>query len=119
MVLIFATNTHYLFIAAIARSYSMFAPAKHLMVQDAAVVVLQEVITIFSIGVQMAAPLMVFALVFNVALGLVGRVMPQFQVFFAGTPLTLIAGLSIFGMSLGTAMLIWLDRFRDFMRIFT
>ena len=119
MVLIFATNTHYLFIAAIARSYTMFAPGKHLMVQDAAVVVLQEVMTIFSIGVQMAAPLMVFALVFNVALGLVGRVMPQFQVFFAGTPLTLIAGLSIFGMSLGTAMLIWLDRFRDFMRIFT
>jgi len=119
MVLLFATNLHHVFIAAIARSYSLFAPARHVLVQDAAAVALQETVSIFSLGVQMAAPLMVFALVFNVALGLVGRVMPQFQVFFAGAPLTLLAGLSIFGMSLGTAMLIWLDRFRDFMRLFT
>ncbi len=119
LVLVFATNTHHLFIAAIARSYSLFAPAKHVLVQDAAAVALHTVISSFSLGVQMAAPLMVFALVFNVALGLVARVMPQFQVFFAGAPLTLIGGLSIFGLSFGTALLIWLDRYREFMRLFT
>ncbi len=119
LVLLFATDSHYLFIAAIARSYSLFAPARHVLVQDAAAVALQALISSFSLGVQMAAPLLVFSLVFNVALGLVGRVMPQFQVFFAGAPLTLIAGLSIFGLSLGTGMLIWLDRYRDFMRLFT
>jgi flagellar biosynthetic protein FliR len=119
LVLLFATDAHYMFIGAIARSYSLFAPARHVLVQDAAAVALQAVISSFSLGVQMAAPLLVFALVFNVALGLVGRVMPQFQVFFAGAPLTLIAGLSVFALSLGTGMLIWLDRYRDFMRLFT
>jgi flagellar biosynthetic protein FliR len=119
LVLLFATDSHYLFIAAIARSYTLFAPAKHVLVQDAATVALQAATSSFALGVQLAAPLMVFALVFNVALGLVGRVMPQFQVFFAGAPLTLLAGLSVFALSLGTGMLIWLDRYREFMRLFT
>ncbi len=119
MVLLFATDSHHLFIAAIARSYTLFAPARHVLVQDAAAVALQAVSAMFSLGIQMAAPMMVFSLVFNAALGLVGRVMPQFQVFFAGAPLTLLAGLSIFALSLGTGMLIWLDRYREFMRLFT
>ena len=119
MVLLFATDSHHLFIAAIARSYTLFAPARHVLVQDAAAVALQAVASSFSLGIQMAAPLMVFSLVFNAALGLVGRVMPHFQVFFAGAPLTLLAGLSIFAVSLGTGMLIWLDRYREFMRLFT
>jgi flagellar biosynthetic protein FliR len=119
MVLLFATNTHHLFIAAIARSYTLFAPAKHVLVQDAATVALRAMADSFSLGLQLAAPIMVFALVFNVALGLVGRVMPQFQVFFAGAPLTLLFGLSIVALSLGTGMLVWLDHFRDFLRFFT
>jgi flagellar biosynthetic protein FliR len=119
MVLLFATNTHHLFIGAIARSYSLFAPARHVLVQDAAAVALRSMAGSFSLGLQLAAPLMVFSLVFNIALGLVGRVMPQFQVFFAGAPLTLLFGLSIFALSLGTGMLVWIDRYRDFLRLFT
>ncbi len=119
VVLLFASDVHYLFIGAIARSYSLFAPARHVLVQDAAAVALKTMSTTFALGVQLAAPLLVFSLVFNVALGFVGRVMPQFQVFFAGSPLILLFGLSIFALSLGTGMLIWLDSYRDFLRMFT
>jgi flagellar biosynthetic protein FliR len=119
VVMIFATNTHHLFIAAIARSYTLFAPAKHVLVQDAAAVALQAASSSFALGIELAAPLLVFALVFNVALGLIGRVMPQFQIFFAGAPLTLIFGLSIIALSLGGLMLVWLDRYRDFLRLLT
>ena len=48
----------------------------------------------FALGVQLAAPVIVFALVFNIATGLVGRVMPQFQVFFVASPLSVLLGLS-------------------------
>ena len=57
---------------------------------------------------------MVFALVFNTALGLVARIMPQFQVFFAAQPLNLLLGLSVFALSVGAMGLVWLDRFRAF-----
>ena len=119
VVMLFATDTHHLFIAAIARSYTLFAPAKHVLVGDSAAMALQAVTSTFSLGLQLAAPLIVFSLVFNIALGLVGRVMPQFQVFFAGAPLMLIFGLSIFALSFGGGVLIWIDRYRDFLRLFT
>ena len=117
--LIFATNMHHLFIAAIARSYSLFAPAKHVLVQDAALVVIQGIGSSFALGVQLAAPVIVFSLVFNIAAGLVGRVMPQFQIFFAAAPLTVLLGLSIFALSLGSGLMVWANHYQDYLRLFT
>ncbi|MDB5467531.1 MAG: flagellar biosynthetic protein FliR, partial [Phenylobacterium sp.] len=59
-----------------------------------------------------------FALIFNVATGLVGRVMPQFQIFFVTSPLMVLMGLSIFALSLGVMGMTWLDRYRDVLRPF-
>ena len=119
MVLVFSGDLHHLFIGAIARSYTLFAPARHVLVQDAATVAIQTMGSAFALGIQLAAPVIVFSLVFNIATGLIARVMPQFQVFFAVTPLALLLGLSVFALGLGGLMLIWLDRYRDFLRLFT
>jgi flagellar biosynthetic protein FliR len=72
----------------------------------------------FSLGLQLAAPVVVFSLVFNVATGLVGRVMPQFQIFFVATPLMVLLGLSIFALSLGVIGMVWVDRYHDLLRTF-
>ena len=66
----------------------------------------------FSLGLQLAAPVVVFSLIFNVAAGLVGRVMPAFQIFFAAAPLSIILGLSIFALSLGALGTLFIDRYR-------
>ena len=66
----------------------------------------------------MAAPVNVFAIIFNLASGLVGRVMPQFQVFFATAPLSILLGLSIFTLSLGVVGTIFIDRYRSLAQIF-
>jgi flagellar biosynthetic protein FliR len=117
--LIFSTNLHHLFIAAIARSYTLFAPARHVLVGDAAGVAIRTAASSFALGIQLAAPIIVFSLVFQVATGLIGRVMPTFQIFFAAAPLTLLLGLSIFALSLGAGALIWLEHYRDFLRPLT
>jgi flagellar biosynthetic protein FliR len=117
--LIFATNLHHLFIAALARSYTLFAPARHVMVQDAAGIAVRAAAETFALGIQLAAPMLVFSLVFQAATGLVGRVMPTFQIFFASTPLTLMLALSIFALSLGAGTLVWLEHYRDFLRPLT
>jgi flagellar biosynthetic protein FliR len=118
LTLIFATNLHHLFIGGIVNSYAMFAPTKKLLIADAGQMAIRLMSEAFMVGVQLAAPVMVFALVFNVAAGLVGRVMPQFQVFFAATPLNVLMGLSVFALSLGTVGLVWLSRYRDVAAIF-
>jgi len=117
-VLIFATNTHHLFVAGLVGSYEVIAPAKPLMMNDFAAMAVKTVGDSFLLGVQLAAPVIVFALIFNLASGLVARVMPSFQVFFAAAPLSVILGLSVFALSLGVLGTVFIDRFRVLARVF-
>ena len=110
--LLFATNTHHLFIAGIVGSYQLMAPAKPLMLNDFAAVAVRTMGEAFLLGVQLSAPVLVFALIFNLASGLVARVMPQFQIFFAAAPLSVILGLSVFALSLGVLGTVFIDRYR-------
>ncbi|PZO01863.1 MAG: flagellar biosynthetic protein FliR [Alphaproteobacteria bacterium] len=117
--LVFATNTHHLFIAGLVGSYRLIAPVQPLATGDFATLAIRTLGESFLLGVQLAAPVMVFALIFNLASGLVGRVMPQFQVFFAAAPLSIILGLSVFALSLGVVGTIFIDRYRALAGQFT
>ena len=116
--LIFATNTHHLFIAGLVGSYELVAPARPLIVADFATLAIRTIADSFALGVQLAAPVIVFALVFNMASGLVARVMPAFQIFFVASPLSVILGLSVFALSLGVIGTVFIDRYRDLARLF-
>jgi len=118
VVLVFDTDLHAMFLAAIVHSYTLFSPLKHVPLNDAATLAEETVAKSFTLGVQLAAPVLVFSLVFNIAVGLVGRVMPQFQIFFAATPLTLILGLSLFALSLGAIGLVWVQGYEALIRNF-
>ncbi|MES2034152.1 MAG: flagellar biosynthetic protein FliR [Pseudomonadota bacterium] len=117
-VLLMTTNLHHLFFAAMFNSYNLFPFGGTVPVADAATLAVQTVAGSFALGIQLAAPVIVFSIVFNLAAGLVGRVMPQFQIFFVATPLSVILGLSIFALSLGTIGMIWTGRYRDLLEVF-
>jgi flagellar biosynthesis protein FliR len=117
-VLVFATNTHHLFIAGLVGSYELIAPARPLVTGDFVELAVRTVGDSFLLGVQLAAPVIVFALVFNLASGLVGRVMPAFQIFFVAAPLSVILGLSVFALSLGVLGTVFIDRYRDLANLF-
>jgi flagellar biosynthetic protein FliR len=114
LTLVFSTDLHQLFIGGIVRSYSVFPTGKPFPVRELSTLAVHTVGQIFALGVQLSAPVIVFSLVFNIGAGLIARAMPQFQVFFVAAPLTLLLGLSVFGLSLGLLGLVWIDRFRVF-----
>jgi flagellar biosynthetic protein FliR len=114
LALVFATDLHQMFIAAIVRSYGLFPAGRGVSVADFGQLAITTMSSIFALGVQLAAPVIVFSLVFNVAAAFIGRTMPQFQIFFVATPLSVLLGLSIFALSLGMVGLIWTERFRAF-----
>ena len=119
IVLIFATDLHHLFVAAIVHSFELFPFSRAVPVADAGQLAIQTVGRSFGLGLQLAAPVVVFSLIFNIATGLVGRVMPQFQVFFVATPLNVLLGLSVFALSLGVIGMVWVDRYRDLIGMFS
>jgi flagellar biosynthetic protein FliR len=111
LALLFATDTHYLVIAALNDSYRIFAPGEFMPSGDVAALATQAFATAFKIGVQLAAPFLVFGLVFNVGLGVLARLMPQMQVYFVGVPLSIFAGFLIFAAVLTTIMGTFMDYF--------
>lgn len=118
LLLIFTTDLHHLFISAIVKSYSLFPFTRPVQVADAGQLAVQTVSRSFALGIQLSAPVMVFSLIFNIATGLVGRVMPQFQIFFVASPLMVLTSLSIFALSIGVIGMVWIDHYHDLLRIF-
>jgi flagellar biosynthetic protein FliR len=118
LVLIMSTNLHHMFLSAIVRSYTIFPFTRGIPLADANTLAIQTVSQSFALGLQLAAPVVAFSLIFNVAIGLVGRVMPQFQIFFVASPLMVLLGLSIFALSLGLIGVVWIDHYRDLISMF-
>ncbi len=113
IVLIMTTDLHHMFLGAVVKSYTVFPVTRDIPLADGAALAVQTLGRSFALGLQLAAPVVAFALIFNIAAGLVGRAMPQFQVFFVATPLMLLLGLSLFALTLGAAGMVWVDRYRD------
>ena len=102
--LICATDLHYLVIAALNDSYNIFKPGEMPLTGDVAKHITQIVATAFRIGIQLAAPFLVFGLLFNLGLGVLSRLMPQMQVFFIGLPLAILLGLLLLLLVIGAMM---------------
>src|SRR6202041_1976693 len=111
LTLLFATDSHYLVIAALNESYAVFSPGEMLPSGDVAALATRAFTAAFRIGMQLAAPFLVFGLVFNTGIGVLARLMPQMQVYFVGVPLSILAGFLIFGLVLAAMMGTFLDYF--------
>ena len=107
--LVFATDLHHLVIAAMNDSYTIFQPGELPLMGDAAQQVTRIVATAFRIGIQLSAPFLVFGLLFNLGLGILSRLIPQMQVFFIGLPLSIILGLLLLLVVIGTMMGTFVD----------
>jgi flagellar biosynthesis protein FliR len=118
LTLIMVTDLHHLFIGAMVKSYDLFPFDRPVPVGDAAALAVRTVAESFKLGLQLAAPVLVFSIVFNLATGLIGRVMPSFQIFFVTSPLSVILGLSLLGLSLGGIAMVWTDRYRELLAMF-
>jgi flagellar biosynthetic protein FliR len=118
LTLIFVTNLHHSFLLAMAKSYTLFSPLKALPMQDMTTLAIKTVSESIKLGVQLSAPIIVFSLVLNIATGLVGRILPQFQIFFVATPLSVLFGLSLLALSMSMIGLVWIQHYESFLHVF-
>jgi len=114
--MIFATDMHHLVLAALNDSYTLFRPGEVPLAGDIAALVTRTIAAAFRIGVQLAAPLLLFALLFNLGLGVLSRLMPQMQVFFVGMPLSILIGFLILLLVIGTIMGVFLGHLEGVLR---
>ena len=102
--MIFALDLHHLAIRGMHDSYALLAPGAVPPVGDAAQLIVETFTTAFKVGTQISAPFLVFAIVFNLGLGVLSRLMPQLQIFFLAMPAAIIIGTLILIVSIGVMM---------------
>ena len=107
--LIFQTDTHHLFLTGAAHSYTNFIPGAPLPLGDITQFTVRAFSQAFSLAIQITAPLLIFGIVMNTAMGIVNRIAPAIQVFFIAQPIQILLGIMVFSVTAGAGMLVWLE----------
>ncbi len=74
---------------------------------------IREVGQAFSLAFVLSSPFLVAALLYNLALGVINRAMPQLMVSFVGAPALTLGGLVIGAVSLPFLLIVWLTLFQN------
>lgn len=113
VVLIFATNLHLVMIQGLADSYILFPPGDLPPVGDFTQLAMEFMSNAFRLGMQIAAPFVVYGLILYSGIGLIARLMPQLPIFFVILPLQIWIALLILSLSLSAIMLWFMQNFES------
>jgi flagellar biosynthetic protein FliR len=97
-------GVHHLWITAIVHSYTTFPVGGLPPAADFAQLAILTIGKAMSLSISLAAPLLIYGILFNMALGLSARLAPAIQVFFISQPLNLLLGMALFATLFGTIL---------------
>ncbi len=109
-------GVHHLWIAAIVHSYTMFPVGGLPPAADFAQLAIATVGKSMSLSISLSAPLLIYGIVFNIALGLSARLAPAIQVFFIAQPLNLMLGMALFASLLGAILTCFSSAMTDWLQ---
>ena len=109
-------QVHHLWLASIVQSYTLFPVGGLPPAQDFAQLATEAVGRSMTLAVGLAAPLLVYGIVFNVVLGLSARVAPTIQVFFIAQPLNILLGVALTAATIGTMLTVFATQMGEAMQ---
>ena len=109
LVLLFVTDSHHLLLQALAASYVGLPAGVAPPFGDMAELLTRLLGEAFAVGVRIAAPLLLVSLLTYLAMGVLNRLMPTFQVFFIALPLQILAAFATIMLSLGAGLLLFFE----------
>jgi flagellar biosynthetic protein FliR len=113
LVTIMTLDLHHMLLLAVVDSYVLFVPGQVPPISDFSEMITRTVAETFALSFQIAAPFVVVGLIFYLGLGLLGRLMPQMQVFFVAMPLQIIFGLSVLFIALPVTLRWFIGSFEE------
>ena len=112
VVILFVTDLHHMLLLALVNSYQVFHVANITNFGDMSDSIAKLVGLTFMLALQLALPFMIVSLLLFFGFGLLGRLLPQIQVFFLTLPLQVGIGLSIFALVVPMMFHFWLSAYQ-------
>ncbi|MCE9508359.1 MAG: flagellar biosynthetic protein FliR [Alphaproteobacteria bacterium] len=108
--LLLVADFHHRMLASVVDSYQLY-PASGAFPEmgDLLETISKTVTMAFKIGVQMAIPFLVVGTLVQIGFGVLGRLMPQLQIFFVAMPLQIFLSLLILALTLSSGIIYWLN----------
>ena len=97
---------------ALAEPSALCVRGEPLPAGDLADMFARQISASFLLGFQLSSPFLIAALIYNVGLGVLGRLMPALQVFFFGLPAQIALQLWLLTAVVSGMMLVFAERFR-------
>jgi len=113
VLLVFVTDLHHLMLTAVIDSYMIFAPTEPFIWGDAGQFLARQVGDSFALGLQMATPFLLVAIIYYVGLGLLSRLMPALPVFFIGMPVQIAVQMWVLMITFSAILMVFLQHFQD------
>jgi flagellar biosynthetic protein FliR len=104
-------NAHLLVVQAIVSSYEVLPPLGIGLSTGLADSVLQLAQHMFLVALKIAAPVLAMIMLVNLAMAVLGRAIPQINVFIMSFPLTIACGLAVMGLSLPYTVSLYHEEF--------
>lgn len=109
------TGLHVRLAEVLIRSYAAFPPGIFPGPDLVAQWGLARVAHGFGLAFSLAAPFVIASFIYNLALGVINRAMPQLMVAFVGAPAITAGGLILLFLSLPVLLGVWIAGFNDFL----
>ncbi|MEJ0062724.1 MAG: flagellar biosynthetic protein FliR [Alphaproteobacteria bacterium] len=113
VLLLFYSGFGDMILGGMVGTYDVFKPGVMPVFEDMSDTIAHLLPKAFAIGTQMAIPFFLIGILMYVPIGIMNRLMPQLQVLFVAMPLQIGVGLALFGMTISTMMLFWLQQFGE------
>lgn len=113
LMLIIASDLHHVFIRGVFDSYVLFSPGQAVPFGGFADTLTNVMSGGFVVAVQIASPHIVTGLLLFLSAGVMGRLMPQMQVFFVLIPVQLLVGVFIIMITLSACMMWFMSYYSE------
>lgn len=117
-VLLLVADLHHMLIYGMIDSYKTFPVGELPFAEDMAQTITRAVTESFAIGFYMALPFIVISLFLYIAMGVLGRLMPQIQVFVLAMPLQIALGFLVLVATFSSIMLFWMTHYDEAIQMF-
>lgn len=109
------TGLHVKIAEYVILSYSLFPVGQFPNAADLAPWGIRQVASVFSLAFALAAPFVIASLLYNLAMGVINRAMPQLMVAFVGAPAITLGGLFLLFATTPLLLTIWVDAMNGFL----
>ncbi|MDD9908502.1 MAG: flagellar biosynthetic protein FliR [Ahrensia sp.] len=116
IVVLLNMDFHHAVIMALVSSYTLMPPLEPIDFAFSLERITHVLATGFMITLQLASPFIAYALIANLAIGLINKLAPQVPVYFVSLPFLIMGGLWFIYLSMPTFLMRFADAFLEFYR---